>query len=68
MWTVDKKQYWKNFKKKQINTIIFQVYGLEENIIKVSILAKAINKFNVIIRKFITAFFEEIQKFILRFT
>lgn len=60
MWTVDKKQYWKNLKKKQINTIIFQVYGLEENIIKVSILAKAIDKFNVIIRKFITAFFEEI--------
>lgn len=43
--------------KTQINAKIFQVYGLEDNIVKVSTPAKTINRFNVIIRKFKTAFF-----------
>lgn len=48
--------------KTQINAKIFQVYRLEGNIVKVSILAKAINRVNEIIRKFKTAFFEEKMK------
>lgn len=39
-------------------TKIFQVYGKKDNIGKVLTIAKAINKFNVIFRKFATACFE----------